>query len=298
MRILRLWGFPDGTSYERIATRETEVYLVDNRWYLKRWDDIDAVQDLHMLCAHLHARGVPVAVPLLAADGQPYAYDGDAAYFLRPRLEGDTLDDFDAIDWYTMAYIVGAETAKLHRAMADCPALRKILDADAVHALDMEDMPVIREHRLLERIGFAEEDISPYLQSFRALYPYLPRQITHHDLHGNNLLFRDGELCGVIDMDTCAYDARLFDPVYFTGWLLWRMGENHRRWEEFMTRTLQGYASVLALTPQEREATPGMLLANQLHAVAVWLREGEEDRTRRSMAALRHAILTVRSGER
>jgi len=296
MSVLQAWGFPPAARCEPIVTRDgtPSVWLVEGSYYLKRDEKPSVIADLYTLSAHLARKGMPVAVPLLTRDGKPFTlYDG-AAFFLRPRLEGDTLDDFDAIDWNRMAFTVGASAAWLHTAMADCPPLRGVPRRNMLWRTENESLPTLRAHGLLERLGLSEAALSPWLRRLWGLYPALPRQLVHYDLHGNNMLFRNGALCGVIDLDTCAYEARLFDPLYFTGWLLWRMGGRTEGWARLVLRTLQGYASIAPLARQEREAVPSMLLANHLYSAAVYLREGDEQRIARNAQMLRHVAYSLR----
>lgn len=102
---------------------------------------------------------------------------------------------------------------------------------------------------------------------FVSLYRQLPRQMIHRDVHPGNLLFQEERWTGLLDLDLCQQNARLFDVCYLGGSLLGEcLGDPaaEARWRACFRGILAGYDAFSPLTAAEKAAVPGMLLLIQL----------------------------------
>ena len=65
-----------------------------------------------------------------------------------------------------------------------------------------------------------EEDYTRTVSLLEAVYPSLPKQLIHRDVHFGNFLFFEGSLSGYIDFDLSQRNIRIFDLCYFLSGLL------------------------------------------------------------------------------
>lgn len=103
------------------------------------------------------------------------------------------------------------------------------------------------------------------------LFPKLPKQVIHRDLHGGNLLVAANSFT-VIDFDLAEINFRIYDPCYYLTSVLSEqiMTENFdgEKWLVLMKELLIGYHQVVKLTDAEKTAIPIVMLANQFICVA------------------------------
>ncbi|MBU0706783.1 homoserine kinase [Patescibacteria group bacterium] len=79
----------------------------------------------------------------------------------------------------------------------------------------------------------------------------LPKGIVHSDLHERNILFRNGEVSGVLDFDNCYYGSLVIDVASQAVWWCFR----DKRFNPIYFNTfINGYTSQRTLTENEREA--------------------------------------------
>lgn len=125
-----------------------------------------------------------------------------------------------------------------------------------------------------------KEEWSGPIEALCSIYPQLPRQQIHRDLHYGNLLFEGTTLTGVLDFDLGKQDARLFDIAYFlAGQLLGTkdlMAMKHK-WIRFISQFLSGYESMIVLENNEKKALPLMMQCIELLFIAFWQQQANQE---------------------
>ena len=105
-----------------------------------------------------------------------------------------------------MAYEIGKEIAKLHKAL-------KALDEYGYEKVDFCNCITNIENKRYSflPVGF----IDAYTEKFGAKYDDFPKQIIHRDINPSNLLFDNGKFSGFLDFDLSEINIRVFDICYF-----------------------------------------------------------------------------------
>lgn len=127
----------------------------------------------------------------------------------------------------------------------------------------------------------SEEWFKP-IEALGKIYPQLPKQQIHRDLHYGNLLFEGTTLTGVLDFDLGKQDARLFDIAYFLmGQLIDQkdLMAIKDKWLTFISHFLSGYESIIVLEGAEKEALPLMMQCIELLFVVFWLQQANQKAT-------------------
>lgn len=119
-------------------------------------------------------------------------------------------------------------------------------------------------------------DLSPkWIKSFQTditeLFPSLPRQLIHRDLHGGNILVSDSDY-KVIDFDFVEVNFRIYDLCYYLTSVLSEQFDKRtfkgEQWMKLALEVLTGYSQVVKITEQEKQAIPYVILTDQLITVA------------------------------
>ena len=174
----------------------------------------------HAMLKHVAGRRWPVAAAITALDGATIVEYFGRLFSFFPFLEGRP-SPYNNVRYL---HIKGRLLARLHTEMSAAPIEGQRPGFGRVWELDRTDAPrfplfnellrafgaeyrreaaVVRAHRYaslreLSRLGYGE----------------LPDTFVHCDYHHDNLLFKDGELSGLLDFDLLHRDARVVDIAW------------------------------------------------------------------------------------
>ena len=272
-----------GIQGEPVATTPT-TWEVGGKYVLKQVKSDGSAQNNVKLSTALRANGVPVSHILLTKDGRDYAVTQEGCYLLMEKLGGSHVRDVFQQDYAAIAYQTGIIIAKIH-----C-ALMTITDEQADNLLFSEELRGWISNELSSGSLLAQEEWAKPIEMLCSIYPRLPKQQIHRDLHYGNLLFEGTTLTGVLDFDLGKKDARLFDIAYFLlGQLLGQkdLMAIKDQWLTFASQFLMGYESITALEDDEKEALPLMMQCIELLFVAFWQRQANQEATEETINIFR-----------
>lgn len=231
------------------------------------------------LVRHAERANWPVPTPIPAVDGRDVVERGGRLWAAARFLEGVSV----AEDSAASLNIRGRLLARLHRGIAGFEVERQRPDTGKTWELDLVVAPADAGsfNELLAAFGreYPELAWSIRRQRYRNLrelarlhYPDLPDYPIHGDFGRWNLLWKDGQLTGLVDFDQCRRDAQLCDlaPLFMPF-----MPLDPR----LAAGLLEGYQSIRPLSDGEWELLPGLIRAALLHWVAfllvTWRMTGE-----------------------
>jgi homoserine kinase type II len=199
------------------------------------------------LMEHLAARGVSCPTPIRGRDGRSLRRLCERPAAVVSFLEG--LSPHDIRPSHCAG--IGDTLARLHAAGADFAMTRP-------NDLSLEGWPP-----LIAATGTSADSVAPGLaaelahemEALRIGWPHgLPSGICHADLFPDNVLFRDGQVSGVIDFYFACTDALAYDlAICLNAWCF----EPDFSWNrEKGERLVQAYHAVRPLTSAERAALP------------------------------------------
>ncbi len=243
-RLMTFKGVSEGienTNYF-VTTEHGEFVLT----LVEQWE-ADEVPYFIELMGWLAERGVPSARPVPDRAGcRLHTLLGRPAALVE-RLEGESTEEPTSEDCTK----VGGVLARLHLAGDGFPmhrddhrgmAWRQRTAALLYPRLDADTARMLRDE----------------LAHHEALdWSALPRGVVHADLFPDNVLFRHGEITGVIDFYYACNDLRVYDlAITANQWCTLTDGSLHRA---RALALLRAYHAGRALTPGERAAWPHML---------------------------------------
>ncbi|GIW18643.1 phosphotransferase [Tepidiforma sp.] len=222
--------------------------------------------------------GWPTARALAAADGVMAVDEGGRPWTCEERLPGEPRELTTVAAWRIAGRLLG----RLHRDLAAAdpgtqrPGLGKAWELDVL--TDAAGAGTF--NRLVAAFGREYPELAAAIrrERYRNLrelarlgYPELPEQPIHGDFSAKNLLWRDGELSGLVDWEFARRDAALCDLAP----LLMPFGPLE---PQFARALFEGYAAVRPVSNQEFGLLPALVRASLLWWVAVelirWRLEG------------------------
>ena len=269
--ILKHWGLEQepisDICYEN-GTPNSNAFYVGSRYILKHTANLGKLRSHAALSHSLAEIGLWAAAPIPTADGREYVADGELYFTLTSRFPGKQLSPAGLYGDMQNARFVGEIIGQLHLALSRCDAC--VREADLLETVTFWALP-----RTAEALNLSPGFCHKYLDTFRQLYPQLPRQIIHRDPNPGNIL-RSEEAWGFIDFELSERNVRIYDPCYAAAAVLSEsFGRDNEGWIAIYQNILLGYDSVAKLTLAERQAVPYVLLANQLVCTA-WFAEQDE----------------------
>ncbi len=273
------WGM-DG---DPIVTTPT-TWEVAGKYIVKLVKTADNAQSNVMLSAALRADGVPVSHILPLKDGRDYMMTQEGCYLLMEKLGGRHVREVFQLDYAAIAYQTGIIIAKIHCALA------KITDKKTDNQPFDEEMRGWIRNGLSKSGLLTQEEWSKPIESLCSIYPRLPKQQIHRDLHYGNLLFEGTTLTGVLDFDLGKQDARLFDIAYFLlGQLLGQKDllAIKDKWLSFVCQFLRGYESIAVLEEVEKESLLLMMQCIELLFVVFWEEQSNQGETEATIKILK-----------
>ncbi len=240
------------------------------------WPSPERLEAQHRILRHLDGCGVPVAVPLLAEDGRPYAAQAGKLYTLAPELPCDSqpCPAGPEATWSNTGQAIG----RLHRALSSCPYEIESWTMDPPARILGRALPAIRARLGEPQAATLEQAFPQLLATLGSAFVDLPTQRIHGDCHGGNVLLCGGRVSGFVDLDHLPTGPRVYDLAYFLADMAKnRLGspEQLAEWLKAPACLIAGYRQQMALTEREAKALwPGML-ATQLLFVEWFLEHGD-----------------------
>ena len=248
-QILSLWE----TERGQISQIYSSVWQVNRDCVIKVYENKEQLERNVRIGEILSDFHIPVAKIVPTKTGEQYAACQGHYFLMTEKLSGSNISDLKDSE---MARKMGAAIARLHVAFAQCEKELAFWDNSLLEEMKgwVRENLAANEWKIL-----GEEDYTRTVSLLEAVYPSLPKQLIHRDVHFGNFLFFEGSLSGYIDFDLSQRNIRIFDLCYFLSGLLAEETEDaftKEEWLENVESVIAGYESVLPLTETEKKALP------------------------------------------
>ncbi len=195
------------------------------------------LEQLHEMKSMLARAGFPVPLPLATTNGETTLHYKDRLVELEPFIAHD-----GEADTWGRNFVAFSLLGKLHNFLAAQPDSVSLIEP-VVSNYGTPDMLLTWTRQAAEKVAqSAQSSPSHETQSALSLYAeaiqllsslqarwqaakaYLPRQLTHGDYGGGNLLFRQERVVAILDFDFLRVRERVFEVAYTLYWWLYRQG--------------------------------------------------------------------------
>jgi len=269
---------------------EPHIWQIDNTYFLKCVESAEIIEDLYTISEILYKSDIPVAIPIITKKKKLFVTEGDKFYFLMHNLQGKTFVNFNEYNWDKYGYLVGQSIARFHLALRKCESIANNKIMDNYKDIINWAVPKIKNNIPADVTDKIFSLLDEYKAIFSVLYYKLPRQLIHNDLHGHNILFQDEKLTGIVDLDSCMQNARIFDTINFSAWLLYCMRDDRTKWLSSLYNILCGYSSIINFTLDETNSIFYMLYSLGLRYIAVFYNTSVDFLVQRGIDALNWII--------
>ncbi len=243
------------------------AWQVGEQYILKIYENVNMLERNIKITTILDDMGIPVGRMLPTKENTTFAKDEQYYYVLSEKLYGSNIVSIK--NDLSLASKMGQIIANLHMAFKACEK------QDEFHnnSLLSEMNGWIR--RTFQERGWqfiAEEQFDATVSHLEEVYEKLPVQLIHRDVHFGNFLFYEGTFSGYIDFDLSQRNIRIFDLCYFMLGLLSeeeKIDITDQEWFEILKKVLEGYQTIIKLSPEEKQAVPHVMKSIEL-LFAAW----------------------------
>ncbi|MEO7720440.1 MAG: phosphotransferase [Pseudolysinimonas sp.] len=280
---LRHWGLATERAHrvdtERDDTFELGTDAGNYALKLSHPGDDPAVIDLQTAAiewAAVHDSSLSIARPLSSLDGTlqpvvPVAGTGRIARIF-PWMPGQSLraELSNAAPTPQLLHAIGATQGRLSVALAGFrhPAESRVLAWDVAQLASLAGLI-----EAVERPGPVAAALEQHISDVAPRIADLPQQVIHNDGNLDNLLVDlvDQPRITVLDFGDVVRTARVLDLAVATSYLL--PADDSYRASDTLASMTDGWASVLALAPEEQELLPRLVIARLLQRILLgsWL---------------------------
>lgn len=264
-------------SNEKIKQIHASAWQVGDRYILKTGNNFSWLNNNISIIKALAEENMPVATITKTKDGLEYIIEDNNYFFLSKKIHGEHIKDIYTDSYKDLSYMIGEVIGRLHIAFQKC----------------QEEIPCFDNNFYDEIVGwvsqtFRDKNITTVsadilegcISQLGVIYPKLPRQLIHRDIHLENMLFQNHVLTGYIDFDLSQINARIFDLCYMSlSFLIGNVNDKNKteKWLEILHNIVEGYNSIIPLTPDEKIAIPTMMVAIEMLFVAYFANKNEKE---------------------
>jgi Ser/Thr protein kinase RdoA (MazF antagonist) len=252
--------------------------------------------DIQFVRRHLDAGGVPSTEPVRATDGAPFvAVDGELLEVERYVEHDANMNTWDRLETglvylgrvHSLLQSVEVSAAGSHPRLANHIHPEHAL-AGAMHGVRrMRAWHPTEEER--SRAAAYEELAHLVHNAEHSRVTSLPRQLVHGDFWDNNVLFGNGEVVLVADLDFMGKRLRIDDlalTLYFANSSIGQDRRSETRIRQ-LSRLVDAYDHGLddRLSREERQALPAAIARQTLWTIGRWVVASPDTETARALAA-------------
>jgi Ser/Thr protein kinase RdoA (MazF antagonist) len=272
-QVLVNWGLSD----KPIKQIYISAWQVGDKYILKTGTNMDWLHNNLTMIKTLSEQNVPVATIIKTINGLDYIIEENAYFFISKKIEGEHLADIYSSNCSETAYLVGGVIGRLHVAFRACQEKISCYDNNFYGEITGWVAQTFRNKNITL---IPDEILKACISELEQIYPNLPRQLIHRDIHLGNMLFQNNTLTGYIDFDLSQINARIFDLCYMAlSFLIDNTGDQVKteKWFEILGSITSGYNSVIPLTSIEKKAMPVMMVAIEMLFVAYFVGQNNEE---------------------
>ncbi|MBU0612932.1 homoserine kinase [Patescibacteria group bacterium] len=172
------------------------------------------------LLEHLKGKGLPIPEIVKARNNKLFLRHQDHATFIYKYLPGKQLSRFSVSMYKQLGIFLG----RLHNETTKFKSLVNRMQLYNISPTTFKRQATLsrktNDAKLLNAIGYIEKNMLTYL-----LPPSLPEGAMHIDVKPENILFKNGQLSGVVDFDNSYIGPLVFDLAHTLMWLCVKNGK-------------------------------------------------------------------------
>jgi len=275
--IIKNWNIGEINTFFQIKENIFKIITINNLYILKiKTNEQKAFYEYFPYFNEKN--NFNVEKPILTIHGKNYYEDNNKIYLLFNFIEGNHLNEHYSDDYLKQAELLGRSIASFH-------IITKEINSNKISKMNIiEDILNYVYNKILEDrskldFEFISKVVEDFRQNFVPIYKDLPMQIIHRDIHPQNILFNNGELTGIIDLDLLTYGIRVFDPCYCSTSILCDAINDSKKlnkWLDIFHQIIFSYNNVNELNKKEKENIIYVLFSIQLIFIAFYYDNIEE----------------------
>lgn len=257
-------------------------WQVADCYVVKEYHDISMLKRNTEMFKVLYNVGIPVPKVVQTVDGKDFFETEGKGFLVTKKLKGAKIEDVQTLgdEWF---YRFGKTIGDLHRGFNQCQEAINFWNNSLLGEMEGWVSDALEKYRpdFLDIM-----DAQNQIHRLSDVYPDLPKQLIHRDVHVGNFLFDGDQFTGYIDFDLSQSNIRIFDLCYFLmGLVCKESGDKsyEQPWFISVKEVILGYDQVMSLTPIEKQSIPIVMMNIELLFCAYFLRQEDERLSRDAM---------------
>jgi Ser/Thr protein kinase RdoA (MazF antagonist) len=221
----------------------------------------------YLLLSRLRENGIPVAEPILTNNNKYSVVFDDNYYWLYSYISGKIIKKHFVKGYLNRAKIFGKAIGRLHLALKKTEVYKQFPRVNLYDQICISVAQNLKSNIRYFDPKLLNGAITDIKNNFRRLYPKLPVQLIHRDLHPANMIFRNKKMVGYLDFEMVQNNIRIFDVCYCATSILVGGFENERnreKWFSIFRSILRGYSKHIHITKAELKSIYYVLMSIQL----------------------------------
>lgn len=267
-KLLENWNLQNksiSNVYNENTGRQNEnAYSIGDDCIIKFTANLGSIKNNIRISKALAEAELPASEIIKTVSGDDYLQNGELYFIMLKRIKGNQLRCDDIFADTSLAYTIGENIARLHKALKD-------FDEENYAAVNIYDKVVNALPKLKNMIGLSAKFIRNYEIGFGEIFDKLPKQIIHRDINPSNMIFDGDEFKGFIDFDLSEVNIRIFDICYCATAILsecFNENVDKAKWLEILNNLVDGYNSIEPLTAYEQQAISYVIYSIQIICIA------------------------------
>ena len=271
-QILMNWNI----SNEPIKQIYSSAWQIGDNYILKSGSNLKWLNNNLSIINVLSNYNIPVASIIKTIDGLDYIVKDNTYYFLSKKIKGNHITDIYTDNYKELAYLIGQVIGRLHVAFRECQEKISCYDNNFYDEITGWISQTFRDKEIT---SVPKDILNECILQLGEIYPRLPRQLIHRDIHLGNMLFEKNELTGYIDFDLSQINARVFDLCYMSlSFLIDNINDEIKttKWLEILHNIVEGYSSIIPLVCDEKKSIPIIMVAIEMLFVAYFANKNDK----------------------
>ncbi|MCM1114261.1 MAG: helix-turn-helix domain-containing protein [Clostridium sp.] len=263
-KLLAEWGLQlekiTNIYNENTGKQSDNAYFIGSDYVIKFTNNLGNIKKNISISKAMMNADIPTFELVKTINGEDYIQNGELYFIITKRIKGEQLKCEDIFDNIDLAFCIGENIAKLHK------ALQTFDDSNYNYA------DVLREVKAnLPKVKDLI-DIDDFTDRFKVLYDSLTKQLIHRDINPSNMVFDNTEFKGFVDFDLSEVNIRIFDICYCATAILSECFSNQNidklLWFEILNKLICGYERISPLENEEKQAIPYVIYSIQTICIA------------------------------
>ncbi|MCL2804316.1 MAG: phosphotransferase [Treponema sp.] len=273
-KLLKNWDIAEILSYTELKKNIYKIETTGNYYILKskNYSNKNIYENYHFNDKNIEFQ---IESPILTKEGKYYIENKEKIHVLFNFIDGKHINEYYNDNYLIQAELIGKTIASFHSIIREKEKYN-LKNMDITENIINNVYNTILNNKTIIDFNFISMLIDDFKHNFISLYNDLPKQIIHKDIHTKNILFKNGKISGIIDLELLTYGIRIYDVCYCSANILCDKIDdniNINKWFKIFYQIIKAYNSIIKITENEKKGIVYVLYSNELKYIDFYIKQ-------------------------